>query len=281
MNGRAADPPRPVASTRVTGDTAASRSRAPALSWPQRRFFFVLALPAFGISLAYTIVTAYVPVLLDDLSGPTTTGALIGAEGLIALIVPALIGGWSDRSSSRIGSRLPFILVGAALTSLSLILMPLGDDSLTWVALCLVAFFIAYFVYYAPYYALYPDLVPYEVRGRSQGFQGALRSAGLLLAMGTGGLMLSAWRELPFVASAAVVLAVTLALFSQLRGNSALHGHQVATARGFAGTLEFVRGSVAVRRFRVSLPRCSCCSHPVQRGRTTSRRCRIRRAWGR
>ncbi len=118
--------------------------------------------------------------------------------------------------------------------------------------MCLVAFFIAYFVYYAPYYALYPDLVPYEVRGRSQGFQGALRSAGLLLAMGTGGLMLSAWQELPFVASAAVVLAVTLALFSQLRGNSALHGHQVATARGFAGTLEFVRGSVAVRRWAVA-----------------------------
>jgi len=108
--------------------------------------------------------------------------------------------------------------------------------------------------------------------------------------------MLSAWQELPFVASAAVVLAVTLALFSQLRGNSALHGHQVATARGFAGTLEFVRGSVAVRRFRVSLPRCSCCSHPVQRaefylqhdnhwiprpvlpGLTTSRRSRIPRA---
>ncbi|MBA2533158.1 MAG: hypothetical protein H0V23_13840, partial [Nocardioidaceae bacterium] len=127
----------------MTGDAAASRSRAPALSWPQRRFFFVLALPAFGISLAYTIVTAYVPVLLDELSGPTATGALIGCEGLVALIVPALIGGWSDRSSSRIGSRLPFILVGAALTALSLILMPIGGGSLTWIAMCLVAFFIA------------------------------------------------------------------------------------------------------------------------------------------
>ncbi len=40
-------------------------------------------------------------------------------------------------------------------------------------------------------------------------------------------------------------------------------------------------GSTPSRTSRVSLPRCSCCSHPVQRGRTTSRRCRIRRAWGR
>ncbi|MDQ3165453.1 MAG: hypothetical protein M3Q17_04715, partial [Actinomycetota bacterium] len=125
----------------------------PVLTGSQRRFLLILGLPAFGISLAYTIVTTYVPLLLDELSGPTTTGALIGCEGVLALVIPALIGGWSDRSSSDIGSRLPFIVVGAALTMAALVLMPIGDGSLVWVSLCLVAFFIAYFVYYAPYYA--------------------------------------------------------------------------------------------------------------------------------
>jgi len=165
----------------------------------------VLGLPAFAISLAYTIVTAYAPVLLGALSGPTVTGALIGCEGLLALVIPPLVGGWSDRHTSRIGNRLPFILVGAALVFVSLVLMPVGDGSLLWVSTWLIAFFVAYLLYYAPYYALYPDLVPRSVRGRSQGIQGALRSAGLLLAMGTGGLMLAAQQELPALGGVGVL----------------------------------------------------------------------------
>ena len=214
----------------------------------QRRFLLVLGLPAFGISLAYTIVTAYVPVLLGELSGPTLTGALIGCEGLLALVIPPLIGGWSDRSTSRIGNRLPFILVGAALAITSLVLMPLGDGSLLWVSSCLIGFFVAYFVYYAPYYALYPDLVPSNVRGRSQGIQGALRSAGLLVAMGTGGLMLAAWQELPFVIASVVVLTVTAGLFLDIRGRTPWQsGH--SDRDGFAGSFDLLQHSPAVRRW--------------------------------
>jgi hypothetical protein len=41
----------------------------PRLSWSQRRFLLVLALPAFGLSLAYTLVTTYGPVLLQGRVG--------------------------------------------------------------------------------------------------------------------------------------------------------------------------------------------------------------------
>ncbi len=190
---------------------------APALSWAQRRFLLVLALPAFGLSLAYTLVTTYGPVLLQDVSGPTGTGLLIGGEGLLALTLPLLIGSWSDRLHTRLGGRLPFVLAGGALGVTALVLLPLGPRSLLWFGVCLTAFFTAYLLYYVPYYALYPDLVPREMLGRSQGFQGALRSLALLFAMAFGGVLISVWTPLPFLVGAGVLAAVTVGLFALVR----------------------------------------------------------------
>ncbi len=201
------------------------------LSWDQRRFLFVLGLPAFGIALAYTTVTTYVPVLLEQLSGPALVGILIGGEGLLALFVPLLVGGWSDRLRTRLGRRLPFVLGGAALVVPALVLVPLFAGSVLGLAVVLAVFFVGYFVYYAPYYALYPDLVPEDIRGRSQGFQGGLRSGGLLLGLVGGGLLLSLWQPLPFLVGALAVAAATAALVYGIRGK----GGQESPSGGDAG----------------------------------------------
>lgn len=177
----------------------------------------MLAIPAFGIALAYTVVTTYVPVLLNEISGPAVIGALIGLEGALALFVPIFVGGWSDSLRTRWGGRLPFLVFGAALTIAALVFLPLAAGSLVLVAVTLAVFFIAYFVYYTPYYALFPDFVDEDARGRSQGFQGGLRSAGLLLGMAGGAALLHLWKPLPFVVGATILGAVTAGLLVAVR----------------------------------------------------------------
>lgn len=232
---------------------AAGPAPAAPLTWTQRRFLIALALPALGLSLAYAVVTTYGPVLLQDLSGPTVTGALIGTEGLLALFVPLLVGGASDRLRTPWGGRLPFILAGATLAATSLVLLPLGPDgSLLWVALCLGAFFVAYFVYYVPYNALYPDLVPRKALGRSQGFQGTFRSVGLLIAMALGGIWLAVWRPLPFLAGAGTVLAVTAVLFVLVRRQDVEEHHHLQQGRGVREALALARTDDRVRRWMIA-----------------------------
>jgi MFS family permease len=211
------------------------------LTWAQRRFLFVLGVPAFGLALAYTMVTTYVPVLLSELSGPVTTGLLLGAEGVLALIVPVLAGGWSDRSTSR----LPVVLTGAGVAVAALLLIPAGAGSLIWISVFVGAFFVGYFVYYTPYYALYPDLVRPEARGRSQGFQGGLRSVGLLVALTGGGYLLSVWLALPFLIGAVAVGVATIALFPALRGARRPAGS--SSGHGFGGAARMVRDDPAIR----------------------------------
>lgn len=218
------------------------------LRWDERRFLFVLGFPALGIALAYTLVTTYLPVLINELSGPTVTGILIGGEGLFALFVPVFAGGLSDQLRTRLGGRLPVVLAGALVCVLALVLIPLAARSLVGLGIALALFFVGYFCYYTPYYALYPDLVPEEVRGRSQGFQGTLRSAGLLAALSGGGFLLALWWPLPFLVGAAAIVAVTIGLyFGVISGRGQGRGRP-AQDRGFQAALHLLRGDVRIRR---------------------------------
>jgi maltose/moltooligosaccharide transporter len=184
-----------------------------------RRFLALLAVPSFGLALAITTVTTYLPVLLSKVSGPTATGVLIGFEGLLALFVPGLVGGWSDRTRTRFGRRLPFVLVGAPAMAVALLIMPFTLAFIP-LALLLFLFYAGYFTFYAPYRAMYPDLVPEPDRPRSQGSQNVAREAGLGVALVGGGFLLGVWKGLPFVVSAAVLLAVTGAFAWRVRAHA-------------------------------------------------------------
>lgn len=203
----------PAEEARGSGGSVSHR----ALHWNERRFLLALGFPAFGMALAYTFVTTYGPVLIHELSGPAVTGLLIGGEGLFSLFVPILAGGVSDQLSKRLGGRLTIVFSGGIVAITALVLMPLVAGTLGWLAVALAVFFIGYFAYYTPYYALYPDLVPRSFRGRSLGFQGSMRSAGLLIGISGGGFLLSIAQPLPFLIGATAIAVFTAGLWLALR----------------------------------------------------------------
>jgi MFS family permease len=167
----------------------------------------ILGVPTFAFALAITTVSTYLPVLASSFAPSTVViGALIGGEGLMALALPVLVGSWSDRLSTPIGGRLPFVLGAAPVVALALAF--LGFVSSTGAAAFgLAIFFAAYFVAYEPYRALYPDLVDDEVAGRAQSTQAMARGIATVTALGAGGVLLALGEPVPFVIGAAVVAA--------------------------------------------------------------------------
>lgn len=186
---------------------------APAkLDSSERRLLVLLGLPTFGLALSITIVSTYLPVILRDFTVSTTViGLIIGGEGFFALLLPLIIGGWSDGVDTRFGRRLPFLMVAAPVAAIALVLMPFAPSLIALAGLTLL-FFIAYFAFYPPYRALYPDLVAERMHGRAQSSQAIFRGVGLGLALVAGGLLLSLWRPLPFILAAVALLAVTAVL---------------------------------------------------------------------
>lgn len=218
----------------------------PAISQPtDRRFLVLLGLPAFALSLSVTTVSGLLPVLIEEKSGPLVAGALVAMEGLFALVVPPLIGPWSDRA----GRRLPFVAAAGLLSTAALVLMALGGP-LWLLALWIAVFQVGYFAYMTPYFALYPDLVEEGEEGRAQGLQGAWRSVGLGVAFVAGPALLGVWRGAPFLVAAAVIVAVT-PLFGTIVARRVRSNGSSGTggAGGWGGIARLLRANPAVRWF--------------------------------
>jgi maltose/moltooligosaccharide transporter len=84
-------------------------------------FLFLIALPTFGIALAYTLIGVYPPIFIERISNASVTGMMIGSEGFFALIVPTFVGEWSDAIQSPVGKRFPFIFSAVVMLSLALL----------------------------------------------------------------------------------------------------------------------------------------------------------------
>lgn len=141
---------------------------------------------------------------------------MVAGEGLLALALPIWLGPWSDRTRTRLGPRLPFVLAGAPIAVVALVALPFADSVLAYAAFALV-FYSGFYLYYSPYRALFPDLVPPERLGRSQGVQTVFREIGLGLALVGSPLLLAVWRPLPFLICAATLAAVTVVFVRRMR----------------------------------------------------------------
>ena len=225
-----------------------------------RPLLVALGLPTFGLAFAISVLTTYGPVVLIRITNSTSqVGALIGAEGAFALVVPLVAGMASDRlPGSPARRRLPFVVLGTPLVVAGLVLLPL-TASVAFAALAVLAFFVGYYTYYPPYRALYADLLPQRLYARAQASQAVLRGAGLGAALLAGGLLLSVWRPLPFALAAATLVGTTVVLVPIARlesdcGNRLLPYETVSLRRLVLGRgeLRAVAGANALWEFSFS-----------------------------
>jgi MFS family permease len=194
-------------SRRDNHDQRRRRTRERPLRHAERVQLGLLAMPTFALALAITIVSTQLGEVTRQYTHQTTAiGAIIGAEGVMALWVPLIFGSWSDTLRTRIGGRIPFVLAGGVPAAIVLALIGVAHG-LGLVALAAALFFFFYFIGYEPYRAMYPDLMPAEVGGRAQSAQAVARGLGTGCALLGGGLLLSVARPLPFLVGAVVMIA--------------------------------------------------------------------------
>ncbi len=106
----------------------------------------------------------------------TFSGAIMAADNVLALFLLPFFGTLSDRTSSRIGKRTPYILGGTAAAVILLNVLPLIDNSYYAAASTgkMIAFvvllgllLVAMGTYRSPAVALMPDVTPKPLRSRA------------------------------------------------------------------------------------------------------------------
>jgi GPH family glycoside/pentoside/hexuronide:cation symporter len=105
---------------------------------------------------------AHLPTLLPSLA----VGALLTAGGIAAALDDAIVGYLSDRTRSRFGRRIPYIVLGAPLWSIFFVLLftppPEAGDAATAAYFLIVFGAVSLFgsVVVGPYEALLPEMAP-------------------------------------------------------------------------------------------------------------------------
>lgn len=96
-------------------------------------YIFWLMLASFGASIAMMVPLSYgIAVRITELAPghEEVLGYITGVAQVVYLVISPLVGLWSDRTRSRFGRRAPFLLLGAGIGLLGLIIMGLAPSLL-------------------------------------------------------------------------------------------------------------------------------------------------------
>jgi len=211
------------------------RVRAAVPDHPGALFAFSTA--AVGAGLGRALVTTYLPVLLERIrDAPGLIGTVMLVNTLAGLLVPLVVGVWSDRlRGAGHGRTVPFILGGSVLTAGGLLAIALGHAS-SYLALALFAG-----VTYAglnaittAHRALIPETFDEDGRAAATGGQELAMLAGTLLGVAAGGLLIELAPWAPFALGAAIVPLVAWPTVRRMRGRERPRHDQPGT-RGRPG----------------------------------------------
>ena len=203
---------------------------------------FLIGFAFFGILLLWQVYDSWCPTLLteiiktrlgatDELEIQWLVGIIMACDNLAALILLPIFGSLSDRTHTKIGKRMPYILVGTFVSAVAFPFIPLffhvGNIIGMIIMMAVVLLFMM--MYRNPAVALMPDITPKPLRAKANGiinimgyFGGAFATVlGMVFVLSgyltkTHSLMTI---ELPFVIASVLMVISALVLFFTIKEN--------------------------------------------------------------
>lgn len=130
----------------------------------------LIGLAFLSISAFWQMYDNIIPLILKNsfALGETVTGVIMAADNILALFLLPLFGLLSDRTDTRIGKRMPFIIAGTVLSAIFLLILPAADRGRNLTVFIIVLFLtlLSMGLYRSPSVALMPDLTPKPLRSK-------------------------------------------------------------------------------------------------------------------
>jgi Na+/melibiose symporter-like transporter len=204
----------------------------PALTGERR--FLLLFLPialGFGGRMALTAFNGPLARFFTD--NGYLIGLLLAVGPLISALVNPAVGRLSDRTWTRFGRRLPYVLFGVPLATLALFAIPSASSYAALLALFLLnALFIS--IGGVPLLSLIPDMVAPERRGRAMALFMVAGGTGAIAIQMSGKLFWESQFELVYYLTAALAVVCILPPLFFIR-ESRPRAEDLEAARGRSG----------------------------------------------
>lgn len=151
-------------------------------------FFWFSSNAHWGAILSVLVQSQVIGMVPEERRG-FGVGLAVAIGSITGIIIPPLMGAWSDRARFRMGRRRPFMLIGVlgnVVALVGLARFPFLKTGALWgftgaYWLYVLAYVVANFANNfatAPYTALMPDVVPPEQRGEASGWYGLMSTLG-------------------------------------------------------------------------------------------------------
>lgn len=178
---------------------------------------FLLGLGFFCISITWSLYNSFVPVFLSKyIESAFIIGIIMTFDNIAAITLQPFFGALSDRTNTRHGRRMPFLLVGIPVSAAFFSIIPY-EFSLASLIAIVMCFNIAMSVYRAPTVALMPDLTPSPLRSKANGIINFMGGFGALLAYFVGSKIYDHDKHLPFLGTSILMLLAVIILYKAIK----------------------------------------------------------------
>lgn len=179
---------------------------------------FVLGLGFFGVSVIWSVYNAYVPLFLANKYAMASgfIGIFMTLDNIAALFIQPSVGAWSDRLRTRLGRRMPFILVGAPIAAVSFAFLPMVN-SLALFFMAAVALLLSMAIWRTPVVALMPDITPSKYRSQANGIINLMGGLGAIIAFLGGASLYEKNPDYPFWLGSGLVIIAAVLVFIFVR----------------------------------------------------------------
>lgn len=210
------------------------------------------------VGLAFMTISAFwqlydfeVPLILKDNFhiGDSLSGIIMALDNIVALFLLPLLGALSDRTSTRMGRRKPYILWGTMASVVIMMVIPYATHTrqLAVFMVGLGLLLISMATYRSPAVALMPDVTPKPLRSKGNAVINLMGAVGGAMILGLNAFLAKYTENAEtanywpiFISTAAIMLIGTLALYftvnepklvKKMREDSAAAGIDVEEAK--------------------------------------------------
>ena len=205
-----------------------------------------------------------IPLILENSFGLSSavTGAIMGIDNVLALFMLPLFGWLSDKTNTKIGRRMPYIVFGTLVASVGFVMLLFAEqaDSLVWFMVILAVVLIAMSTYRSAAVALMPDVTIKPLRSKANALINLLGAIGGALVLGATPLLVSEGSSnyFPLFSALSAFMVICVAILfikiqekvcvQEMREESAKYGIDEITDDIDAETGEKVKMSPEVRK---------------------------------
>lgn len=182
---------------------------------------FLLGLGFFCISITWSLYNSFVPIFLNKyISSAFIIGIIMTFDNIAAITLQPFFGALSDRTNTKYGRRMPYLLIGIPVSAAFFLLIPYEFSLISLIAI-VMCFNITMSIYRAPTVALMPDLTPSPLRSKANGIINFMGGFGALLAYFVGSKIYDYDKHVPFMGTSLLMILAIIILYKTIKEPSA------------------------------------------------------------